>query len=263
MRIDLDQVLEVALRGVRRASVFMGLGVNAALSPELKNYQLTDITKIQLLPDGMTSDGLAEAKNEFRIWIEANGFRELIETFHAFLDATHLTCLKIKLGNGALGRDQLVAEQSAFAGQGFPNKLNILEQKFGISIKHKDHLVTLNCARNVFTHRLSIVRKRDLNAGKVMQVSWMGLHFCIKESNGNLHPIDEVISECRSFPEETTLVMRYADQKRSFMEGDRLVLSSRDLAEICFFMANEAKAIFSSLISYAKASGVEIRGNED
>ena len=81
IEIDLDKILDVALRGVRRASMFMGFGVNAALSPEMRNYQLSDITRIKILPDNISDDSLEKAKNEFRLWIEANGFRELIETF--------------------------------------------------------------------------------------------------------------------------------------------------------------------------------------
>ncbi|SFB62768.1 hypothetical protein [Azotobacter beijerinckii] len=258
VHVDLDQVLDVALRGVRRASMFMGFGVNAALSPECKNYQLTDITKIQLLPNGISTESLAEAKAEFRLWIEANGFRELIETFIAYLDAVHLACLKFSVGKGKMSSKQIAADQALFAGQGFPNKLNVLEQRFHLSSKQRNHLISLNGARNVFTHRLSIVQKRDLNAGGVMRVSWVGPSFYIQESSGQRHPLSDVVAQGKSFPEETSLVMQLQVRERLFKIGDRMEFSSIDLAEICLFISNEAKAISKSLVEHAKASGIEI-----
>ena len=43
-RVDFQKILEVALKGVRRATVFLGLGVNAALDATLTS------TNLQTLP---------------------------------------------------------------------------------------------------------------------------------------------------------------------------------------------------------------------
>ncbi len=75
--VDIDDILDVALRGVRRASMFMGLGVNAALSEHVRDYQLTGVSPIQLLSSEIPEDQLANAKDEFKLWIEANGFHSL------------------------------------------------------------------------------------------------------------------------------------------------------------------------------------------
>lgn len=157
------------------------------------------------------------------------------------------------------GRRQLGSDQSNFVGQGFPNKLNILEQNFGIATNQRIHLVSLNSARNVFTHRQSIVRRRDLNAIDVMRVSWVGHDIFIQESNGERHPINDVIEQARPFPEETNVMMQLTVRERDFRVGGRLQLSSRDLAEICMFLSNESRAIFHSLISYAQTSGIEVQ----
>lgn len=58
LEINFDKILEVALRVVRRASVFMGFGVNAAQNPHFNNYQLTQITKIQLVSANVTPETL-------------------------------------------------------------------------------------------------------------------------------------------------------------------------------------------------------------
>lgn len=260
--VDIDEILGVALRGVRRASMFMGLGVNAANNEHVRDYQLTGISQIQLLPNDIPEDQLAKAKDEFRLWVEANGFRELIETFLVFLDAINLACLKFQLGKGSISLEDLKADHAAFSKQGFPNKLNIFRQKYGIEAKHADHLLSLNGARNVLTHRLSIVRKQDANAEGVMTVSWLGADILIEESNLTRHHIEEVIEQGRSFPEETRLLMHFTVRNREFKVGDRLVLSSKDLGEVCWFMTREAEALASSLIEHAKRNGIEFRGEE-
>lgn len=262
IEVNIDQILDVALRGVRRASMFMGFGVNAALSDECNEHQLTQITQIQLLPDSLSAEELKEAKDEFRLWIEANGFRELIETFHVFLDAICLACLKFKFSKRDVSLAQLKEEHSGFSRQGFPSKLDILNKEYSITAKHRDHLVSLNSARNVFTHRLSVVRKKDLNAGEHMRVSWLGSDIFLEEASGTRHPIEEVIAHQRSFPEETSIKMQFNTRARDFREGQRLVLSSRDLAEICWFMSREARTLISSLVEHAKRIGVEVRTTE-
>jgi len=55
IHIDLDQVLQIALTGVKRASVFMGLGVNAAINDNFNKYQLSEITSLVFNLSLMTS----------------------------------------------------------------------------------------------------------------------------------------------------------------------------------------------------------------
>jgi hypothetical protein len=50
INLDLDKLLDIALKGVRRAAVFMGLGVNAAIDPDFRSYQLSALTNIQTDP---------------------------------------------------------------------------------------------------------------------------------------------------------------------------------------------------------------------
>lgn len=262
IKVSADQILDVAIRGVRRASMFMGLGVNAALNDACNDYQLTRITQIQLLPDSISTEALRDVKNEFRLWIEANGFRELIETFHIFLDAIHLACLKFRYGKRETTLEQLKQEHERFSKQGFPNKLDILNNKYSITTNNRDHLVSLNGARNVFTHRLGVVQKKDINSGEHMCVSWLGWDIYIEESNGIKHPIEEIIAHQISFPEETSLMMQVNIHTKNFKTKQRLTLSSRDLAEICWFMSQEARALTNSLVDHAKQIGIEVRATE-
>jgi len=51
MSIKFDQIDQAAMIGIRRAAVFLGLGVNAANDPFLKNYRLTHETSVEILPN--------------------------------------------------------------------------------------------------------------------------------------------------------------------------------------------------------------------
>jgi len=56
IRIDLARILETANVGIRRAAVFMGLGVNLASESTFKKYELTDEVNIQIVPSGANDD---------------------------------------------------------------------------------------------------------------------------------------------------------------------------------------------------------------
>lgn len=73
--LDFDRIHEVALKGIRRAAVFMGLGVNAARDIGYRAYELTDLTQIQIVPSGANDQQVKQFKQEFEIWIIANGLR--------------------------------------------------------------------------------------------------------------------------------------------------------------------------------------------
>ena len=141
IRVDFDQILDVALRGVRRASVFIGFGVNAATDPSFKTHSLTKFSNLQIGPSELSEEALFEAKENFRLWIEAAGFRELTDTFTVFLDAVHWACMisSCALDGGRIERQPFTSadtSQSSFVREGLPNKLNLLQQRFGISAQH-------------------------------------------------------------------------------------------------------------------------------
>lgn len=121
--IDFGKILEVALKGVRRATVFLGFGVNAALDPEFNKYQLTKIAKIQLLPPDVDAQTVARFKEEFKTWIVGNGLRELIETFSVFLERLHEACLVIQNHLERVSPKDLAEQQANFVRQGLPKKL--------------------------------------------------------------------------------------------------------------------------------------------
>ena len=257
IEINLDSILDIAVRGVRRATIFMGLGVNAALDTEFRNYQLTHLTNIQLVPN-VAPEAVSHFKDEFRIWIEANGFRELVETFSIFLDALHRVCLVTKNVTEKRGHEQLQEQQSTFEQQGFPNKLNVLASSFSVGPNHIEYLKSLNKARNCFTHRRGKVGPEDLTADGSLSVLWLGMDLFAETPTGEKHMLNEIPEGGLLLPDGGSVKMQMMERKRIFAIGSPLKLSTRDLAEICWFFDREARAALASAVGFAKKSGVTV-----
>jgi hypothetical protein len=260
--LDFDKILEIALKGVRRASVFMGLGVNLALDEQAKSYQLTQITNIQLVPDEVSDETLHHFKDEFRIWIEAAGLRELSEAFASYLDALHKACLIVHTVQTKAPPAEIEEKQTTFAAEGLPNKLNILKQRFSVEPQHTSYIVSIGRARNCLGHRRGIVGAEDLRGGEELEVIWLGMDLFVETPAGERHFLNETPEEGIFLPQGGTVNMQFVERKRTFGLGTKLALSTRDLAEICWFYEREAKSAFTSALSFAEKAGVHIAKSE-
>ncbi len=256
--IDFDLILEVARKGVRRASAFLGLGINAANNPEFKDYGLTDISSIQLIPDNISDESIIHIKEEFSIWVVANGFRELIETFSIFLDQIHYVCAVIEANAKKTPLIEITEKQTNFSNQGFPNKLNMLEASFSVSPTHTDYIKTLNKTRNCLTHRQGIVAKNDCNKENVLSVLWLGAEIYIEEPDGTKHIINGKMDEGIYLEHGGNVNLVMIERNCAYELGSIVKLSPNELAEICWFILREAQYTISSAVEYAGKMGVPI-----
>jgi hypothetical protein len=256
--INFKQILSIAQIGVRRASVFMGFGVNAALDDSFMNYHLTHLTGLQLVPDSVPPETLSQFKNEFKTWIEGNGFRELVESFLSFLDRVHEAAYMIKSSSTGIKVSELQERQITYEKQGLPNKLNLLNSEFAIAPKHPEYIKSLNKARNCLTHRRGTVGVEDLIDGKCCIVKWLGADLFIETSSGERHLLEDCIKNKKSFPEETTVMMQMVEREKRFNLGCQIILSTRDLAEVCWFFQRESASTIEATIEYARSCGIEI-----
>lgn len=255
-RIDFNLILETAKKSVRRTSTFLGLGLNATNDPEFKKYELTDITLIQLMPDNLPEETVNHLKEEFNIWIIANGFRELIETFSLFLDQVHYACTIMALYKNKISEAQFKKKQQQFIKQGFPNKLNLLHEHYSVAPKNPNFLKSLNKTRNCLTHRQGIVASCDCN-NNLLSTSWVGMKFYIEEPNGNQIIITEQIKEGIYLKDGGKMIATTIDRNIDFKIGTLINLTANDLAEICWFILNEAQYTINSAIQYAKDMNIE------
>ena len=240
--IDFDKVGEVGLKGVRRAAVFMGLGLNSAHDPAFKSYQLSSIQNVQskmhieLIPSNVNDETLGHFKTEFAVWIIANGLREVTERYAVFLDGIHQVCQQIAC-----------SEQK-------------LDTMFGVKPRYPDYVVSINKARNCLTHRLGKVGIEDCDQEQALEVKWTGMDFQIELESGRILSANEVFGVALSEP--GTAQLKVVERCKSFPVGTFIRFEMHDLAEICNFMLDSIRSIAAAAVQYAKSVGVAIQEKE-
>ena|SRR3990172_7618647 len=264
--IDFDKVGEVGLKGVRRAAVFMGLGLNSAHDPAFKSYQLSSIQNVQskmhieLIPSNVNDETLGHFKTEFAVWIIANGLREVTERYAVFLDGIHQVCQQIACSEQKL--DPTVAEKrdSTFRRKGIKYKLQKLDTMFGVKPRYPDYVVSINKARNCLTHRLGKVGIEDCDQEQALEVKWTGMDFQIELESGRILSANEVFGVALSEP--GTAQLKVVERCKSFPVGTFIRFEMHDPAEICNFMLDSIRSIAAAAVQYAKSVGVAIQEKE-
>jgi hypothetical protein len=255
VEIDFDKLLNEALKGVRRASVFMGFGVNAALDQTFKDYQLCSITRIQIVPNDVSEVTLNHFKDEFRIWIEAAGFRELTESFSSYLDSLHRICLVMQAAVRQSSLMLLDESDFHFKSQGFPNKINILSNRFSVRSASHNYFLSLNRTRNCLVHRRGIIGKEDIREDA--DVCWKTLSTHGESPDGEKYYLDDIPEDGVFVPHGACIKVQWIERRRTFPLGSKLILSTRDLAEIYMFYQIEARETIRSAVEYGRQLGVQ------
>lgn len=255
--VNFDAMREVAHRGVRRAALFLGLGLNAAYDKTYKEYQLTKIAQIDFIPSGADDKEITAYKDEFSVWIIGNGLRELVETFDTFLDRLYEGCLLFQLAKGQYSRQQLKAKYKAFHYVGLSEKLVVLKQEFALEPNNPDQMISINKARNCLTHRQGIIGKPDLGTGDTFHLKWMGMDTFVKTPNGEEIPlIPNDSREGIQLENGGTVMLRFMERSRAFSNGERIILKPRELAEMCQLFFHEANLLCNGGMEYSKKLGI-------
>jgi hypothetical protein len=87
VKIDLRHLGRLAQTGVRRAELFMGLGLNAANRPDFRDYELNKLPvavdqasiPVRSLAPNANNETIERYKEQFKTWVVSCGLRELLE----------------------------------------------------------------------------------------------------------------------------------------------------------------------------------------
>jgi hypothetical protein len=132
LSINFDYIADIPMRGVRRASVFLGLGVNAARNPQFKDYQLQNLALFRIMPDALPDETIAHFKENFEEWVISCALRELTETLDVFLDSVHRACLLMATNQGTVTPEEANKWGPVFERGGLDSKLSLLRRRFSI-----------------------------------------------------------------------------------------------------------------------------------
>jgi len=258
INIDLRAIKNIAVKGVRRTAIFMGLGINASNDPDFKQYELVKFTSLEFIEPISDEKTLTHFKTEFERWIIANGLRELIETFCVFLDEIHLVCLLVTISSGQISKDQFQSQNTKFRHFGLKDKLKHLNDDFGVATGQSDYLMSINQARHCLTHRRGIVGSEDCFNEKELIVRWNGIDTYAETPSGERISLFPIPAEGVILTEGSKVMVAFPERAKIFPILSLVTFSPRDLAEICHFTLNQTNEAIRSIEEYMRKSGVPL-----
>lgn len=257
MHINFDAVLEKALKGIRRSYVFMGFGVNSAEDDRLENYQLTPVTNLQLLPDGLEKTVVTDFKKNYKEWVINNAFRDALESFHIFIEELFICLIIIK--KKATDIDHVKKDIAHFEKLPFPSKMEFLKKQFMVEPEFINHIKSINKARNCMSHRGWVVSQKDYNVSPktALLLGWRGMNMVLSDQDGerecHMSALIGLVTK-----HETQVGLKFVSREKSFIEGQVLSFEPKELAEILWYWTIEIKKMIRSAIEYAKSSGIPV-----
>ncbi|GAB1266741.1 hypothetical protein [Aurantivibrio infirmus] len=263
LNIDIAQIKDTAFKGIRRTTIFLGLGINASSDERLVSYQLIDSVPIQLVPQNASAEALNHYKEEFGKWIVTCGIRELIEWFALFLDQIHHSCLLMMMHSKEILNEDFATWNRAYHYKGIGDKLTILKNRFGFDISEIKNVSTIQDVRNCLTHRAGVVNKQDINDEDNLTLKWLGFDVYIEEPDGNRIslnlPIDQEGVLIKNGGE---VKLAFVERTKSFKMGEVLVLEPKLLIELCNYVLISTEKIVKQTTELAKAKKIPGSGFE-
>lgn len=255
--VDLKQIREIALKGIRRTTIFLGLGVNAARDDRFNMYQLPENHYLRLVPENESEQQIKSFKDNFEKWIISNGLRELIETFGLFLDKIHQACLWFATNKGRMNPEEANTYRPAFERKGVEEKLKKMRTRFDVQTNKENYFASINQARNCITHRQGRVGPEDLKDKDSLRLTWWTLEIVAQTADGEEISLTPMPKEGIYFEKAGTIGVKFLDRLREFNCGDIIELTPTDINEICFLVHVAVNDIVASTTDYAKKIGIK------
>lgn len=230
--VNLDQIDEIARKGIRRAAVFMGLGVNAAGMPNLTNYQLYKDTTIHLLPSSVQPEVLEDWKQQFQLWVVGGGFREVVDCLCKYLDEIYLAA------SIATSRKHDPVRQKKFERKGLDKKLSALRDELEITSPNAPLVESFYPIRNCLVHRLGRVGHKDLISGSPLTLRYRRMEFVHTTESGKIIRLPDLMDPNTppfQIEEAGSLGMQYQEHSLEYSLGTIVTFTPKELTEILFF----------------------------
>lgn len=256
--MDLDKIKEIALKGIRRTTIFLGLGVNAARDGKFTKYQLPENHYLKMVPENASEEQVTHFKQNFEKWVILNGLRELIETFGLFLDKIHQACLWFATNKAATSSENANTFGPAFERKGVEEKLKTLRTRFDIQTDKEKYFASINQTRNCITHRQGRVGPEDLKGNDLLRLTWWTLDIIAQTADGKEVSLTTMPEEGFYFEKAGTIGVKISDRLREFKPGEIIELTPVDINEICFLVYVATNDIVASTVNYAKKIGIKI-----
>jgi len=250
INVDLDKICEPASKAIRRAYVFSGFAINAAIRPDFNTYHLPGKTQFRFLPDSPTAEMSEEYKAEFIGWAIGNALREVIEGFGVFLDRICSACVELSRMSS---QTDLQSFYQTFEQKGVSRKLRDLATQFGIKLEVADGFDSLTAARNCLSHRRGVIEARDCNENGKLVIRYWEPAMIIQQPDGSEISADNAIREAKVLKEGGLLVMRIQETAKEFPLGTVIKLAPEDVKDILWTMWAATFNLRTAFVNYLSA----------
>lgn len=261
MRLELKTPTSHLLPLVQRAVDLVAFGLSAANLAAPTHLAIPDVF-LQVAPAKREARSVEDARDEFRIWLLTNGFRDCIEGIGDTLEWVRRTCFLWTLpGSATLNPDGLISfsgtcpsdvwnehivkNEGKFNRLPLPDKFTWLESTYGWKRPPLSNVILgLNTARNCLVHRGGVVGLKDLtsNADARLSISWRALGLSVGSGSSS-----RIVVEGSRVEEGEVVQVAVQEVQRSFGLAERLLFTSAEFVEIATTMMFFARELEGSI----------------
>jgi hypothetical protein len=250
--VNFDQLRHLSNIWIRRASIFMGIGSNAARVEPTISHLLSDRMQYVFATPNPTAEEARHFVEEFEVWVIANGLRELVEGHALFLD--HVFGPFQLITRGPIRRGDLETLSARFERDNASEKRAQLFATLGREDQFASMFESLNIARNCLSHRNGLVAAKDLNTDDgEFELRW---RFGGIKVRGEYVDLNTVGDEGLHVSAGEKVQFGPVDKSRRFPLGSQLRITRRELAEICFGFSMAAESVLDPLMAICREKGI-------
>jgi hypothetical protein len=227
INVDLPAALTRLDRDLQHLVDLVSIGVTGVRKVEESEYKTSPFPSAQQLHKSLP---YSDVKDEYVYWSLRNAFTQAIDQVGEFLEECRGLIALYRLGSTTINGDEWnriwTTERETFDRKPFPQKIAYLEEKSGGTFQFKDHVLTLNQARNCLVHRLGVVSQRDTKGTDSFTVKWHTMRLVIVDSvTGD----ETFVPQQTPTEHESKLVLRIGPLEKKFQVGDHFLLSPDEL----------------------------------
>lgn len=207
--------------------------------------------KYQFWPSPLPNESKESIRSEFVSWAIGSCFKELEAHYSLFLDDVWRTLeLSTYHGKTLQAGDSISPDEKFSRDTNTSNKTKRILERMGLPPDVAE-LNSISRARNALTHGAGRVRKDDAHDAGGLEISWKAVDLYLIDGDRKVllsgDPFEPIKVENEA---GGSVVMQMVQRKRRFEIGERVQLSSKDLAEICMFFNLQADAVLKGLGAY-------------
>ncbi len=256
-KIDFTKLKGVAELGVKRASVFMGLGTNAAMVSPPISHILSDNVQFHFVPSDPSDETKRHYLEEFESWTIGNCLRDLADNFSMFL--TEAFFIYHVLQTMTYSEHEDLKAKRAFEKLNVSAQYKRLALDLGLDPGLGEMFETFRLARNCLSHRMGSVTAEDAPDGK-LRIRWCMIAASIVSEDGQSVLMDnDTIGTEKSFgAQNASIRLGMHWKERAFPVGAVIRLSRHDLSEMCMGVTLVTEHVVQKLVEYTRAKGVPV-----